>query len=104
MSFGERLRSRRKHLKLTQKQLAHLIGSGQSLISMYESEHRHPLPAETRQLAKALKTSTDYLHSLTDDPEPLTDDERELIAAFRRRDVKRINELLVKKARKDMWK
>ena len=104
MTFGERLRQLRKQNKLTQVQLAHEVHTDQQMISYYERDEKHPMPDTVNQLAKVLKTTSDYLLGLSDDPIPLTDDERELIFAFRRGDMKRVNAIMLKQARKHMGK
>lgn len=61
VEFGERLRQLRKERKLTQKQLAELIGVKNGVISFYELGDRTPSPAVLRKLALALHVTTDYL-------------------------------------------
>lgn len=61
VEFGNRLRQLRKDRKLTQQQLAELIGVKNSVISFYEVGERIPSPDVLRKLALALHVSADYL-------------------------------------------
>lgn len=88
--FAERIRQRRKSLKLTQERLAELLGMTHKDIWEYEKGVRQPRALMVVSLAHALNTTTDWLLGLTDNPErPLRDErdldnqERELIEIFR---------------------
>lgn len=61
VEFGDRLRQLRKDRKLTQQQLAELIGVKNSVISFYEVGERTPSPDVLRKLALALHVTADYL-------------------------------------------
>lgn len=61
VEFGDRLRQLRKDRKLTQQQLAELIGVKNSVISFYEVGDRTPSPDVLRKLALALHVTSDYL-------------------------------------------
>ena len=61
VEFGKKLRQLRKDRKLTQQQLAELIGVKNSVISFYEVGERTPSPDVLRKLALALHVSTDFL-------------------------------------------
>lgn len=61
VEFGEKLRQLRKSKKLTQQQLASLIGVKNSVISFYEVGDRVPSPEIIKKLAVALHVSSDYL-------------------------------------------
>lgn len=61
VEFGLRLRQLRKDRKLTQQQLADLIGVKNSVISFYEVGERTPSPDVLRKLALALHVTADYL-------------------------------------------
>lgn len=61
VEFGERLRELRKQKNLTQKQLADLIGTKNSIISFYEVGDRLPSPEVIIKLASVLHVSADYL-------------------------------------------
>ena len=61
VEFGERLRTLRKEKKLTQQQLASMIGVKNSVISFYEMGDRTPSPEVIKKLASVLHVSTDFL-------------------------------------------
>lgn len=61
VEFGDRLRKLRKERKLTQKELANLIGVKNSVISFYEVGDRTPSLEVLVKLSKALRVSTDIL-------------------------------------------
>ena len=61
VEFGNRLRKLRKDRKLTQQQLADLIGVKNSVISFYEVGERTPSPDVLRKMALALHVTADYL-------------------------------------------
>ena len=61
VEFGNRLRQLRKDRKLTQQQLAELIGVKNSVITFYEVGERMPSPDVLRKLALALHVTSDYL-------------------------------------------
>lgn len=64
VEFGDRLRLLRKERKLTQKELASLIGVKNSVISFYEVGDRTPSLEVVIKLSKALHISTDKLLGL----------------------------------------
>ena len=59
--IGERLRKLRKSHNLTQKQLAGLIRSTDSIISAYENGFRTPTLDNLLSIAAVFHVSTDYL-------------------------------------------
>lgn len=61
IEFGERLKKLRKEKRLTQKQLAAMIGVQHSVISFYEVGDRIPSVEVVIKLASALHVSADYL-------------------------------------------
>ena len=61
VDFGDRLRKLRKERKLTQKELATLVGVKNSVISFYEVRDRTPSLEALIKLSKALRISTDVL-------------------------------------------
>lgn len=61
VEFGERLKKLRKEKRLTQKQLATMIGVQHSVISFYEVGDRIPSVEVIIKLAAALHVSSDYL-------------------------------------------
>lgn len=59
--LGERLQLLRVNLKLSQKEIAGIIGTSPSIISNYESNERVPSVENLMALAKLFHCSTDYL-------------------------------------------
>ena len=64
VGLGERLKALRRQKHLTQKQLAELVGTQNSMISFYEIGDRIPSPEILISLATTLHVSTDYLLGL----------------------------------------
>lgn len=61
MSLGDRIRTSRKSLRLTQKQLAAKIGIDHTTISKWESDTYEPDTKSLNMLAEIFSVSTDYL-------------------------------------------
>ena len=61
VEFGERLKALRKEKRLTQKQLAAMIGVQHSVISFYEVGDRIPSVEVVIKLSSALHVTTDFL-------------------------------------------
>lgn len=67
MTFGEKLRKYRKEKKLTQKQLADIIGVAATTIVNYENGTTYPKDRKVySQLANALGIDADFLHNEND--------------------------------------
>lgn len=106
----ERLRRLRIKRRITQRQIADLLGIFPQNYGTYE--HGRSVPREPRlvQIAEILETTTDYLMGRTDDPAPkittedLTGEELELLRAFRSGDLQTLNRLFLDKARKGQRK
>lgn len=87
---GNRLRKIREEARLTQEELAEMIGLGVIQINRYENGKTEPNGEIIANLAKALNISSDYLLGLADDPTPaflaggLSARERAIVAALRR--------------------
>lgn len=64
--FGQRLKSSRKQLGLTQKELAQSLEIAQSTIANYEKNIRFPGELSLRQLSDFLNVSIDYLLGLSE--------------------------------------
>ncbi|HBF7091296.1 TPA: helix-turn-helix transcriptional regulator [Clostridioides difficile] len=60
-SLGDRIANLRKELDINQKELATKVGITEASLSRYENNLREPKSEIIVRLAKALKTSTDYL-------------------------------------------
>lgn len=69
MLRSERVKARRRQLNITQKELADTLGIKQAQVSRYESYESEPQLERLYDLAKALKTTPDYLLGKTDEPE-----------------------------------
>ena len=61
MTFGEKVRQLRKRKKITQEQLAELIGTHESHIGRYEKDISSPTAPIIRNIAEVLNVSADYL-------------------------------------------
>ncbi|MFR0862559.1 MAG: helix-turn-helix domain-containing protein [Pseudoruminococcus massiliensis] len=61
MDFGNRLKTLRIKKKLTQQQLADLLGLTKSVISAYENGLRYPAYDVLIIIARIFKVSTDFL-------------------------------------------
>jgi transcriptional regulator with XRE-family HTH domain len=91
---GDRISARRKALGLTQSTLGELLNQGQSAVSHWETGRRLIEMENVLKLAVALQTTADYLMGLTDDPDQLSEDERELLRTWRRMDRKAQSDFL----------
>ena len=61
VNFGNRLKTLRINKKLTQQQLADLLGLTKSVISAYENGLRYPAYDVLIKIARIFKVSTDFL-------------------------------------------
>ena len=61
MNFGNRLKTLRIQKKLTQQQLADLLGLTKSVISAYENGLRYPAYDVLIKIARIFKVSPDFL-------------------------------------------
>lgn len=61
VNFGKRLKTLRIKKKLTQQQLADLLGLTKSVISAYENGLRYPAYDVLIKIARIFKVSTDFL-------------------------------------------
>ena len=61
MNFGNRLKTLRIKKKLTQQQLADLLGLTKSVISAYENGLSYPAYDVLIKIARIFKVSTDFL-------------------------------------------
>jgi transcriptional regulator with XRE-family HTH domain len=90
MIVGERLKAVRERLGLTQRQLAHDIGTGHAMIFRYEHGMSDPTSSTLKALSARLNVSIDYLVGISDEPETrasqlgLNREEQQVIAALRR--------------------
>ena len=65
--LGERLQEQRQKLKLSQKEVATIIGISPSIMSNYENGERTPSIENLMALANLYHCSTDYLLGLEKD-------------------------------------
>ena len=90
MYAARRIRDRRKALGISQEALAVLIGTHQGQVSKFENGDSVPSSDVLAALARALKTSSDWLLGLAEDGRSdlreyeLSPKEREAVAAWRR--------------------
>lgn len=61
MNFGEKLKSLRMGLKLSQRELAERLGVAKSIISYYESGDRYPSYDILVRMARLFHVTTDFL-------------------------------------------
>lgn len=91
--LGSRFREVRIARGLTQDDLADRLGISRSGINRYEHEKTEADAIIISRIARELEVSSDYLLGLTDDPRPpgvvsdLSETERAIVAAVRRRDL-----------------
>jgi len=92
MLDGKRLWELRESCGLSRKRLASQLEIGEAQIYRYESNQNDPTGDIVSRIARFFNVSTDYLLGHTDDPTPvfdqsgLNEQEREVIAAWRRGD------------------
>lgn len=86
VEFGVRLKALRKEKRLTQKQLASMIGVQHSVISFYEVGDRIPSVEIIIKLAAVLHVSSDYLLGIekkdTIDISGLSEEDKKLIRSM----------------------
>lgn len=71
--FGKNLKEVRKARRLTQQELATLVGVTKTTVSGWETGDSFPAVSTLVLLAKSLHTSTDYLLGLNNRPQIDTD-------------------------------
>jgi transcriptional regulator with XRE-family HTH domain len=69
--FNKRLTSLRKSKKLSQAEMAKILGIHRGTYSNYESGNRHPDYETLQSIADFFGVSTDYLLGRSDDPQKL---------------------------------
>lgn len=89
-----RIAQRRQHLKLSQEDLAHLIGTNQKQVSRYETGKNDPTGEVWLKLAHVLDTSVDYLMGNTDSLTGLSAEELQLVEEFRSKTPKQQQKFL----------
>lgn len=86
MSLAERLRERRKHLGLTNGQVATYLGISRAHVSDMEHGKSNPSLELLARIARYYKTTADYLLENTDDPK-LPNSNGDVQAAYSQRDA-----------------
>lgn len=86
---SDRLAQIREARRISQAELAEMVGLGMQQIYRYENGKTKPDGDVVARIAKVLEVSTDYLLGLTDSPVPyinadLTEHERRALNAWRR--------------------
>lgn len=80
MTFGEKIKDARKHKKLTQKQLAEIIGAAHNSISDWENNKNKPDPDTIELICGVLEIAPNYL--LGRDNEAISPFDKDLICKF----------------------
>jgi len=73
MSLGKYISGKRKHMRLTQEELAERIGVSKSAVAKWENDGGLPDRENLKILAGALSVTVDELHRVIDN-EDVTDD------------------------------
>lgn len=81
LTFGEKIKEARKQKKLTQKQLADLIGAAHNSISDWENNKNKPDPDTIELLCGTLKITPNYLLASTEDD--FSPKEKQIIKKYR---------------------
>ena len=77
MEVGERIKKRRKELKMTQEELAKLVGyTSRSAIAKVETNANGILQNKVNSFARALRTSPGYLLGWEEDAGTVTEESR----------------------------
>lgn len=92
MGIGKMIRKRREELKLTQSELAKMVGVTASAITNYEADLSHPKEQVLYNLFSALKCDANYLfadaiHDIKNPP-PLTAEEEKLLNTYHKLNAK----------------
>lgn len=81
MTIGEKIKARRKELKMTTEELGRLIGVQRSAITKYEKNRVDLKSKQIQEIANALDINPALL--LSDDPLELSPDEEHLLSLWR---------------------
>jgi transcriptional regulator with XRE-family HTH domain len=69
--IGERIKERRKALNMSQTDLGNALGRTKAAVSLWETGRIKPYIDTVEELAKVLKTTSEYLLEYTNTPEPV---------------------------------
>ena len=81
MTIGEKIKARRKELKMTTEELGRLIGVQRSAITKYEKNRVDLKSKQIQEITNALDINPALL--LSDDPLELSPDEEHLLSLWR---------------------
>nr|WP_051527138.1 helix-turn-helix transcriptional regulator [[Eubacterium] cellulosolvens] len=70
LSLGQFISTRRKHMRLTQEELADQVGVSKSAIAKWETDGGLPDRDNLRRIAEVMDVSVDELHRIIEQPEP----------------------------------
>lgn len=73
--MNQRIKLRRKNMRLTQSELAKRINVSPQVVSNWERNYTTPSSEDIKQLAEALDCTADFLLGNTDDPDTVTPEE-----------------------------
>jgi len=80
--LGNRIRERREHKSLLQKDVANYIGISQQAVARWEKGETEPDSETLVKLAELFGCSVDYLLGRTDNPHPLDPEIKDMPLAF----------------------
>jgi transcriptional regulator with XRE-family HTH domain len=94
--LAERIKARRRQLKLSQSEVACIAGVSQMAISRYEVGEFEPVASVLAGIAYALQTTPDWLLGFPEAPHEtsLTEAEREVLHLFRSKEPHRRSNIL----------
>lgn len=73
--LNQRIKLRRKNMRLTQSELAKRINVSPQVVSNWERSYTTPSSEDIKRLAEALDCTADFLLGNTDDPDTVTPEE-----------------------------
>ncbi|EGK10197.1 MAG: helix-turn-helix transcriptional regulator [Firmicutes bacterium] len=104
MSFGQRLKELRKKRKITQAELAKVLGVDNTTISKWESNTYEPEMTAIKEIADFFNVSADYLLGRTNVPSQFeteaahrTDDPMDDLPQQAREDIEKFKEFIRQK-------
>ena len=69
LSLGQFISTRRKHMRLTQEELADQVGVSKSAIAKWETDGGLPDRDNLRRISEVMDVSVDELHRIIEQPE-----------------------------------
>lgn len=92
VTMGQRIKARRKALKITQEQLAEVMCIPKSTISAYENDKVDIKASVLVELSNHLETTPNYLLGYDKDEDPFVSDAKDMLMQIK---DKRIQEMLL---------